>query len=342
MDFISLELGRSGTAAGEGAAGPGALTEQLQTLIRGIGLHAIESEPSELAHLHRQLSEVAQSLTAESSPDDLMTAIIRTLKATEEYNVKAAGVFKSQADELRAMVTAMTETLQFIVSSSETSVKQLSFVELQLQRAQGLEDLRQLKTYTAACLNLVKKESTRLQVETRDKVDGLKQDVERLSVRLKTAAVSESEDPVTGLPGRAAAEQAIEERVAGGKPCVAALFLMERFATINGRFGNDVGDNIVMSCAQMLAKKLSGATLYRWSGPGFLAVFDPLVASAEAANRARQAAAQELQKNVEIDKRELMVVVSISCQVQPISAQTNPGELFHKLDGFMVAGQGQG
>ena len=164
-------------------------------------------------------------------------------------------------------------------------MKQLSFVESQLMRANGLDDLRQLKTYTAACLNLVRRENTRLQVETREKVTALKNDVERLSARLKTAAIEESEDPVTGLPARAAAEQAMEKRISSGKTCVAALFLMDRLITINARFGHDVGDDIVMSCAQMLAKKLSGATLYRWSGPGFVAVFDPLIATADAESR---------------------------------------------------------
>ena len=305
-------------------------------LIRGIALHAIEGDPEEFSKLQQQMSEIARSLTDDSSPDDLMKAIVKTLRAIEEYNTKAAHLFKSQIEELRGMVTAMTETLQFILSSSETSVKQLGFVESQLQRAKDLDDLRQLKTFTTSCLTLVKRESTRLQVETKEKVSALKQDVERLSTRLKTAVVEQSVDPVTGLPGRAAAEQVIEEKISKGKSFIVSLFLMDRLATINGRYGQDVGDDFVMSCAQMLAKRLSGATLYRWSGPAFLSVFDPLVMAAEAESRARQAAAQQLQKNIDAEGRTLMVVVAVTCHIQPISAQTNAGELFMRLDAFMA------
>jgi diguanylate cyclase (GGDEF)-like protein len=336
LDLISLELNRADKSGGD-AGSAIQFTEQLQILIRGIALHSIESQPEDFAELQRRMANIAATLNPESAPDDVLAAIGGTLRALDEYNRKAESVFKSQVEELRSMVAATADTLQFLVSSSEMSVKQLSFVESQLQLAKGLDDLRQLKTYTAACLHLVRRESTRLQTETTEKVVALKSDVERLSTRLKMAVVKESQDPVTGLPARAAAEQAMENSISDGKPCVAALFLLDRLAFINARFGHEVGDDMVMSCAQMLAKKLSGAKLYRWSGPAFVALFDPLVAPAEAENRARLAAVQQMEKNVDSDQRVLMVVVSLSCHVQHISAQTNAAELFRKLDSSMIA-----
>jgi len=339
-DLISLEIQRGGKTPEAAPTEPVNFTDQLQILIRGIALHSIESQPQDFAALQEHMGEIARSLCSESAPADLMAAIGKCLRILEDYNRKAAGLFKSQVEELKGMVAAMTDTLQFIASSSEASVKQLGFVESQLQRASGLDDLRQLRTYTSACLNLVKRESTRLQVETAEKIKSLKQDVARLSVRLKTAAVDESEDPVTGLPARAAAEQAIENRVSTKKSCVVALFLMDQLASINGKFGREVGDDMVMSSAHTLAKKLSGATLYRWSGPGFVAMFDPLVPSAEAERRARQAAAQKLERNIEAGERMLMVVVGFTCHLHHISAQTEPGDLFRRLDGLMVSAQG--
>jgi diguanylate cyclase (GGDEF)-like protein len=341
MDFLSLalELNRGGNSGASAAAGLSEIMEQLQTLIRGIARYSIESEPEDFSRLQREMAETAQLLTPKISADDLQVAINKTLRTLDAYNQKAAGLFRNQAAELRGMIGTVTETLQFIMSSSETSVKQLGFVEAQLQRAQGLDDLRQLKTYTAACLNLVRRESERLEVESKTQVEALKQDVQRLRERVKAAAVEESHDRVTGLPARAAAEQAVERRISAGKPCLVALFRMDRLATVNGKFGHDVGDDFVMSCAQMLARKLSGAKLYRWSGPGFVAVFDPLVPLTDAESRARHAEAQQMEKNITIGERTLLVVVGVSCEFQPVSAQTDAGELFRQLDRLMVAGQ---
>ena len=105
-DIISLELQRSGKAPEAATADPVNLTDQLQTLIRGIALHSIESQPQEFAALQQQMGEIARSLHPDSSPEDLMVAISKSLRTLEDYNRKAAGLFKSQVEELRGMVAA--------------------------------------------------------------------------------------------------------------------------------------------------------------------------------------------------------------------------------------------
>ncbi len=337
MEIISLDLNRPHHQPAENPTIPLTLIEHLQFLIRGIALHAIESDPEQLALLNRRLGEIAQSLSSESSADELLAAIGKTLRLTQEYNGQATLLFKGQVEELREMLAAMVATTEFIVSSSAISVKQLGFMESQLQKASSLEDLRQLKTFAAACLTLVRRESTRLQEETHARIDALKNHVTRLSVRLKAAAIEESLDQTTGLPGRAAAEQSIEDKIAAGKSFVAAQYMMTEMAAINDRFGCLVGEEVMVTCAHMLAKKLSGAALFRWSGPAFVAIFDPSLGVADAEIRARQAGAQKLERDVDVDGRTLLIVVSPKCQVQQISPLTEPGTIFNAMDSFMVA-----
>ena len=334
-EFISLELSRRGGSPNSESS-PIELIEQLQILLRGIALHAVESGPENLEQFRHNMAEVANALSKKSSAHDLLIAIGRALRLTEEYNRQATAVFKGQMAELRSMLTNMAETVQFIVSSSEVSVKQLAFMETQLQAANGLQDLRQLKTYTSACLSLVRRESVRLQTETQTKIAALKSNVEQLSLSLKAAAVEESVDPVTGLHARAAAEQAIENKMSAGKAFLAALFVMDRLPSINGRFGHSVGNDVVIGSAHLLAQKLSGATLYRWSGPAFLAIFDPSIGSGEAEKRARQAAAQQLQKEINADDRMVMIVAGFLCQTKHIvPQQTTPNAIFDDMDTYL-------
>jgi diguanylate cyclase (GGDEF)-like protein len=335
MDMISLELNRPESAP-DCLSDPIELIEQLQILIRGVALHAMESGSEELPLFQRQASAVADSLTPESSPDDLLVAIGRMLRLTEAYNRHASVIYQGQVEDLRAMLVTMTETVQFIVSSSESSVKQLGLMELQLQRANTLEDLRQLKTYTGACLSLVRRESSRIQAETRAKMTALKSNVAQLSLRLRAVPVEESADPVTGLPGRTAAELAIEDKMSAGREFLVALFVMDRLSTINGRFGHSEGDDVVRGNAHLLAQRLRGATLYRWSGPAFLGVFDPSVPSAEAENRARQAAALQLEKEITADQRMVMIVSSISCHTRRIAPQTALDTVFTAIDALLI------
>jgi GGDEF domain-containing protein len=309
----------------------------LQILIRGIALHAIEGDPNDLKQLEERLSAIADTLTVDSSPDDLLVGIGKTLRSLEEYNRRAAVIFKGQVEELRGMLSTMTATVMFITSSSDTSVKQLSVIESRLQRASTLEDTRQIKTYLTDCLTLVRSETLRLQTETRSKINTLKNDVERLSHRLKAVATDDTEDQVTGLQGRRAAEEAITTLMASGNEFLVALYMLDRMASINGRFSRLVGDDVMLTGAQALAHKLSGTKLFRWSGPAFVAVFDPGIGLAQAEIRAAQAAALRIEKTLEADNRSVMMVITASSHVQRVSAKMGPESVFRAMDSFLAS-----
>jgi GGDEF domain-containing protein len=319
---------------------PSQFIEYLQVLIRGIALHTLEGEPDDLKQLQQNLSAIAESLNNESVPDDLLVAIGKTLRALEEYNRRTAVIFKGQVEELRGMLSTMTATVMFITSSSEMSVKQLSVIEARLQRANSLEDTRQLKASMGECLTLVRHESQRLQAESRTKINKLKSAVERLTVRLKAASIEDSQDLITGLPGRVAAEEAIEAKIAARKDFVAVLFVLDRMASINGRFGRTVGDEILVTGAHALAQKLTGTTLYRWSGPAFAAIFDPAVNLAQAEIRAKQAAATRVEKNIDVDDRSILIVITYSCHVQRVTGKTAADAVMKSMDAFMAANGG--
>jgi hypothetical protein len=89
----------------------------------------------------------------------------------------------------------------------------------------------------------------------------------------------------------------------------------------------------------MLAKKLSGAKLYRWSGPVFVAVFDSSVSGMDAENRASEAGAEQLEKNIEADDRLVLVVSAVSSRVLNISPlKMTPDSIFKAMDSSFEAG----
>jgi GGDEF domain-containing protein len=341
MDILSLGLNESESPEKQRASMPAEIIQHLQILIRGISLHAVEGDPEDLGFLRQRMSSIADALNDESSADDLLVGIGKTLHAFEEYNRRSGVISNGQLDELRGMLSTMTAAIIFITSSSETSVKQLNVVEAKLQRANTLEDMRRVRESLSDCLTLVRGESRRLQTETRAKIEALTGDVQRLSSRLRSTSSEDSQDPVTGLPGRLAAEEAIKTKIAAGRQFVIALYTLDRIASINGRFGRQVGDEILVNGARMLAQRLAGTTLYRWSGPAFAAVFDPSVNVATAESRAQQAASLRWEKNIESDDRTVLIVVTYSCHLERISAQVLPDSMFKSMDAF-VAARGMG
>ena len=84
-----------------------------------------------------------------------------------------------------------------------------------------------------------------------------------------------STDSLTGLPNRgsmaAAATRALEDAAASPRPLSLALIDLDRFKTLNDRFGHATGDRVLKEFAQISRASLRpGDAVGRWGGEEFL------------------------------------------------------------------------
>lgn len=327
MDLVLL-----GSHLKSGALAAPDYIRYIQVLLTGLAIHALEGDPTQLQNFRDQIASITASLDEESTDEDLLVNTGKALRILGEYNQSVADARKRHSDELRLMLVMMTGTVAFLTATSETSVGQLQTIERKLQRASTLEDTRQLRAQMADCLTIVRSESSRIQSESRARLKSLQAEVERASSRVQMALFDASLDPVTGLPARALAEQAIAAKITAGHEQVAALFIVDRLASINSRFGRATGDDILMLVAQQLAKRLSGATLFRWSGPAILAILEIATTVEAAENQAKLAGAMSVEKSVEADDRSVLLPIHCLCRVQRISSLAAADEVYRSLD----------
>ena len=80
-------------------------------------------------------------------------------------------------------------------------------------------------------------------------------------------------DPVTGLPGKAQAESALDALCKTGESCYAVVLVIDNLTSIGVRFGRRAGDELLRSYGNFIAQILSpDDRLFRWSGPALLAL----------------------------------------------------------------------
>ena len=85
-------------------------------------------------------------------------------------------------------------------------------------------------------------------------------------------------DPLTGLGNRRFLEARVEplaqECSRAGRPLTLALIDVDRFKSINDRFGHEIGDRVLEQLAQMLKENTRGSDLLvRYGGEEFLVAF---------------------------------------------------------------------
>ena len=114
-----------------------------------------------------------------------------------------------------------------------------------------------------------------------------------LRAALEEARENARRDPLTDLPNRRAFEEAFA-RAGAGRPIHVALCDIDRFKSVNDRFGHAVGDRVLKAIAAALSSACEGHLVARHGGEEFAVLFvgvdrDEAVATLESA-RAQVAA----------------------------------------------------
>lgn len=121
--------------------------------------------------------------------------------------------------------------------------------------------------------------------------------INRYQARLEAMATT---DKLTGLANRQAFDllmaQALSEAQRHGSPLVAMLIDIDRFKTVNDRFGHLAGDAVLQAVARIVKSQLRASDMVcRWGGEEFLVVLKgtPLEQALTVAEHIRQAVASE-------------------------------------------------
>ncbi len=327
----------------------------LQFLLTGISIHATEASEIELTRFREEVENISKQLSVRSTAGEIEVALGFVIRAVTGYNRMAARITQAHVNELQAMLAMMSKTIAFLSESGRTGIEQLQAVEKKLHSASTIGDIRVLRGKLNDCLVLVRNESVRLRNESQGHIAELQVSVERTANHVRSAGITlpepapaalerrraaPSDDSPTGLPGRDAAEQRIADNISQGKECVVTLFLVDRFAQIDGRFESKAADEVLLLVAQHLGEQLENHSLFRWSRPAFAAItaVEPSLPAIE--QQMARIASKRFEKTIEEDRRLVLLPITCSFLVQKVSDGDSLENVAEILDDFVATKTG--
>jgi GGDEF domain-containing protein len=316
------------------------LVRLLQLLLQGIAAHAIESDRTELKQFRLDISNISDSLTERSGLEQMHRAIEGAVHSLEEYNRRASRFEAVSKTELQTIVRMMTDTIAFLGASSETAVRRLQLLEKDIEETSAPEGMRRVRLQLADCLAAVRNESALMRDASQARIASLEAEVDRSRQTLRSA-ISDPPDPATGLPGRATAEQLIANKIVEGRDFAIALFVVDRIASINARFGRVIGDQILLSVAQYLGQELANSSsLLRWSGPAFVVILPIEFNFPVVEQFIKRLGSARFQKDIETDGGSVMLAITCSWVLQPVTPRDSVEMICRTLDGVVAARAG--
>ena len=148
-------------------------------------------------------------------------------------------------------------------------------------------------------------------------------------------------DACTGLPDRTEAEAAIRSALgADGKTYVASFYL-HRMNLANARFGKAIGDHqVIVFCSQHLSTLINSTdSLYRWTGPAFVAILQRQESAVKVSGEIQRIVSTPLSRFFETASRTVYLPVKMTGDVFETRHQTY-AKLTDQIEKFILSASG--
>jgi GGDEF domain-containing protein len=153
-----------------------------------------------------------------------------------------------------------------------------------------------------------------------------------------------STDPGTGLPMRAEAEEMVQQMVEArpGKQAYAVVFYLHRMALTNARFGEAIGNQVILFCSQHIATAVLRATdhLFRWQGPSFVAIIERPESLQAVSSEIQRLAAAPISRHFETPSRSVYLPIRLTSEVVPLF-ETTTEDVLSQIGRFILNTSGQ-
>jgi len=331
--MISIKKYMNGGSAKESLE---AYERMAQLLLQSIGLHAVEGDRADYDSFRAAIADLQTNLAADPSPSNVLVSTGTAVKAMQDYNRRTSNFIRAKGAELQSIVGMLTQAMSQISTGSDTSIHRLQDLQKQIEHVSMVEDMRTLKARLSECLETIRTETVRQRDDSKRVVAELDQGLKK--AREPQVIEAGEADPLTGIPLRPEAEQAIRAACEGGAHAYAALFMLDRVQAMSMRFGFALGDQVILFFLQHLSQGLEGRDqLFRWGSGAFLALLERKDPPVQVRSELGKFLSRRLEQSFPVGARSVVVPISSTWVLVPLFESTY-SEAVHKLEVFASTG----
>jgi GGDEF domain-containing protein len=300
-----------------------ALLQALRIVLAGLPLESEDRAKgrSLIDGLLSRLDGALQSFEVLEIADEALAAI-------EEDVAKARDHRRSDNEQLRAMISMLTETVASISVQKDSSVGQLKQIEQRIENASILEDMRALKASLSTCLATVREASREQQLQS------------AISIQRMEGQIRSSQAHLSNQSQPAAAEWdsdlVLSDEPEPRETSYAAIFLLDRADLISKRYGESLRNEVIAFVRGHFKKMLMPKDRFiRWNGAAFVVLLQRRGTVEDVSAELRSVSSLGRSQYFDVGGRSIMLDTSLTWTVFPQTDFASPDLFFKAVDGFI-------
>lgn len=226
--------------------------------------------------------------TAFSPSKESLTGSLLALEADlRTFTRRTSDYHRQRAGDTGALLDTVLQALDTLETRDQVCRDRLALTIHQMAAAES--NAEELAEVARQQLTSLKKFVDLLSADSIEVFDHLRGEVRAIEERLLQGVGANSMDALTALVSRTELEQQIRERIEGGRIFSLLLFDIRNLSSINARFGEEGGNQLLRQFAGRLSAQVRPLdAVARWGGDEFAVIFECPAETAEP--RAKQIA----------------------------------------------------
>jgi GGDEF domain-containing protein len=305
--------------------------QALLMLLQAIGLHVVAAEPADLECFQLAIQETVKQLR--ESPKNRLPAVGTAIALLQQYSLQTAEALREKVKQRDQLVAQVARCLVELTNSQGTAGARMTALCQTLEQSAG-SDARQLQATFDTCLAALRKEVQTQRAAAEALANELRSGLVEVGATVVHLNAAEAMDSVTDLPGVSAAVQALAASTGNIKEHYIAAFVPNRIRRVNERFGMNAGNQVLVALRDRLLENLSGGDLlFRWRGPCIICLMRRKTSEVEVGHEVVRLANFRAERIFEVGNRLVLVPVSCSWKVMPLSVPV--ADACDKIDRFV-------
>lgn len=220
-----------------------------------------------------QIRQLSAEIRERPTIEGVRHARLRLENELTGFWEKSCQLLRQQEREVKKILQCLSQVASMVATQGQSNSTRLTEFTRNLEQISQMSDLQEIRRRLTKEVTELRQVAAQVSKGSEEAVEQLREELRAFRTRLTESEEQANTDPLTKAANRRAGESQIQKLIERRRPFSLLMFDLDRFKSVNDRWGHQAGDSVLVEFARRLMAAVRGEdVICRWGGDEFLAI----------------------------------------------------------------------